>query len=133
LKEDKVGSLLNYFHNQISVNPSFFFRVQMDIEDQITNLLWDEAKMILDHSLFGDVVFFDATYKMINKEYRPFGSSFGLNHHYQQAILGLLCYMMKLVTHLHGYSKLFLSVCLVKSQIKFLVDKIQQWQKQYLW
>ncbi|KAK9283939.1 hypothetical protein L1049_012196 [Liquidambar formosana] len=33
LKYGEAGSLLNYFHNQLLENPSFFFKVQTDIED----------------------------------------------------------------------------------------------------
>ena len=67
LKQGEAGSLLNFFLSQVSENPSFFFRVQMDVEDQITNIFWADAKMILDYGIFGDVVFFDTTYRT-NKE-----------------------------------------------------------------
>lgn len=87
LKQGEAGSLLDYFHNQISESPSSFFRVQMDVEDQITNIFWADAKMILDYGLFGDVVFFDTTYRTNNK-YRPFGAFVGLNNHYQQVVFG---------------------------------------------
>jgi zinc finger SWIM domain-containing protein 3 len=39
----------------------------MDVEDQVTNIFWADAKMILDYGIFGDVVFFDTTYRT-NKE-----------------------------------------------------------------
>jgi zinc finger SWIM domain-containing protein 3 len=87
LKQGEAGSLLNFFLSQVSENPSFFFRVQMDVEDQITNIFWADAKMILDYGIFGDVVFFDTTYRT-NKECRPFGAFVGLNHHYQQVVFG---------------------------------------------
>ncbi|KAK9282735.1 hypothetical protein L1049_010955 [Liquidambar formosana] len=87
LKYGEAGSLLNYFHNQLLENPSFFFKVQTDIEDQITNIFWADAKMVLDYGCFGDVLFFDTTYRT-NKECRPFGAFVGLNHHYQQVVFG---------------------------------------------
>lgn len=87
LKYGEVGSLLNYLHNQLLENPSFFFKVQTDVEDQITNIFWADAKMVLDYSCFGDVLFFDTTYGT-NKECRPFGAFIGLNHHYQQVVFG---------------------------------------------
>ena len=34
----------------------------MDVEDQITNIFYIDAKMILDYGIYGDVVFFDTTY-----------------------------------------------------------------------
>ena len=33
LKQGEVGGLLNYFLSQVSENPSFFFLVQLDVED----------------------------------------------------------------------------------------------------
>ncbi|XP_050257532.1 protein FAR1-RELATED SEQUENCE 5-like [Quercus robur] len=81
LQQGEVGGLLNYFLSQVSENPSFFFRVQLDVEDQITNIFWADAKMIFDYGIYGDVVFFDTTYRT-NKECRPFGAFVGVNHHY---------------------------------------------------
>ncbi|KAK3228458.1 hypothetical protein Dsin_000339 [Dipteronia sinensis] len=51
----EAGSLLKYFHKQILENPSFFHVKQLDNEEQITNILWDDAKMILDYGQFGDM------------------------------------------------------------------------------
>ena len=37
-------------------------RSQMDIDEQITNVFWCDANMILDYGYFGDVVSLDTTY-----------------------------------------------------------------------
>ncbi|XP_030936182.1 protein FAR1-RELATED SEQUENCE 5-like [Quercus lobata] len=87
LQQGEVGGLLNYFLSQVSENPSFFFRVQLDVEDQITNIFWADAKMIFDYGIYGDVVFFDTTYRT-NKECRPFGAFVGVNHQYQLVVFG---------------------------------------------
>ena len=87
LQQGEVGGLLNYFLGQVSENPSFFFRVQLDVEDQITNIFWADAKMIFDYGIYGDVVFFDTTYRT-NKECRPFGAFVGVNHQYQLVVFG---------------------------------------------
>ena len=87
LQQGEVGGLLNYFLSQVSENPSFFFRVQLDVEDQITHIFWADAKMIFDYGIYGDVVFFDTTYQT-NKEGRYFGAFVGVNHHYQLVIFG---------------------------------------------
>ncbi|KAK2635528.1 hypothetical protein Ddye_030320 [Dipteronia dyeriana] len=49
-------------------------------EEQIINIFWTDARMIMDYGHFGDVVSFDTTYKT-NKENRSFGVFVGLNHH----------------------------------------------------
>jgi zinc finger SWIM domain-containing protein 3 len=34
----------------------------MDIEEQIANIFWVDAKMLTDYAYFGDVVSFDTTF-----------------------------------------------------------------------
>ncbi|XP_028068490.1 protein FAR1-RELATED SEQUENCE 5-like [Camellia sinensis] len=60
---------------------------QLDNEEQITNMFWADAQMIMDYAQFGDVVTFDTTYKL-NKEHRPFASFVGFNHHRETVIFG---------------------------------------------
>lgn len=57
-----MGALVTYF-KQESENPSFFYDFQMDVEEQITNIFWEDAEMINDYGYFGDIVIFYATYK----------------------------------------------------------------------
>ncbi|XP_028074026.1 protein FAR1-RELATED SEQUENCE 5-like [Camellia sinensis] len=81
LKYGKAGSVLHYFRKKTVENSSFFFyAVQLDCDEQISNIFWADAQMIMDYALFGDVVTFDTTYKL-NNEHRPFGSFVGFNHH----------------------------------------------------
>ncbi|XP_027172238.1 protein FAR1-RELATED SEQUENCE 5-like [Coffea eugenioides] len=85
LKYGEAGSMLNYFQEQTLENPSFFHAVQLDCEEQITNIFWADAGMLIDYKFFGDVVTFDTTYKT-NKEYRPLGVFVGFNQHRQIVI-----------------------------------------------
>ncbi|XP_028067289.1 protein FAR1-RELATED SEQUENCE 5-like [Camellia sinensis] len=59
----------------------------MDNEEQITNIFWADAQMIMDYGQFGDVVTFDTTYKL-NSAHRPFASFVGFNHHRETVIFG---------------------------------------------
>nr|XP_011468393.1 PREDICTED: protein FAR1-RELATED SEQUENCE 5-like [Fragaria vesca subsp. vesca] len=68
-------------------NPSFFHAIQLDSEEQITNVFWADAKMILDYGQFGDVVSFDTTYRT-NKDNCPLGVFVGFNHHREVIIFG---------------------------------------------
>ena len=68
----QAGSMLKYFQDKISENPSFHYALQLDVEEHITNIFQADAKMIIDYAHFGDVVTFDTTFGT-NKEYRPFG------------------------------------------------------------
>jgi len=73
-----VGSMLKYFQDKMSENPSFHYAVQLDAEEHITNIFWANAKMLIDYAHFGDVVTFDTTFGT-NKEYMPFGAFVGFN------------------------------------------------------
>ncbi|XP_028077049.1 protein FAR1-RELATED SEQUENCE 5-like [Camellia sinensis] len=83
----EVGNVLQYFKEKSLQNPSFFYAFQLDNEEQITNMFWDDSQMIMDYAQFGDVVTFDTTYKL-NKEHRPFSSFVGFNHHRETVIFG---------------------------------------------
>ncbi|XP_042508153.1 protein FAR1-RELATED SEQUENCE 5-like [Macadamia integrifolia] len=87
LSYGEAGSLLMYFENQTRKNPSFTYALQLDSEEQITNIFWADPKMLIDYAHFGDVVSFDTTF-CTNKEYRPFGVFTGFNHHRGICIFG---------------------------------------------
>ncbi|XP_028093885.1 protein FAR1-RELATED SEQUENCE 5-like [Camellia sinensis] len=84
----EAGSILQYFREKTLENPSFFYSVQLDSEEQITNIFWADAQMIMDYGQFGDVVTFDTTYKL-NSAHRPFASFVGFNHHRETVIFGV--------------------------------------------
>ena len=79
LKHGEAGSLLQYFQNKVVENPSFKYVFQFDSEDQITNIFWADAKMIIDYAHFGDVVSFDTNFGT-NRDTHPFGVFVGSNH-----------------------------------------------------
>ena len=83
----QAGSMLKYFQDKISENPSFHYALQLDVEEHITNIFWADAKMIIDYAHFGDVVTFDTTFGT-NKEYRPFGVFVGFNQFRETVIFG---------------------------------------------
>ncbi|XP_028080652.1 protein FAR1-RELATED SEQUENCE 5-like [Camellia sinensis] len=60
---------------------------ELDTEEQITNIFWADATMIIDYGQFGDVVTFDTTYK-INRESRPFVIFVGFNNHRETIVFG---------------------------------------------
>ena len=83
----QAGSMLMYFQEKITENPSFQYALQMDREEQIANIFWVDAKMITDYAYFGDVVSFDTTFGT-NKESRPFGVFVGFNHFRETVVFG---------------------------------------------
>ncbi|XP_062014022.1 protein FAR1-RELATED SEQUENCE 5-like [Rosa rugosa] len=88
LEYGEAGYIMKYFSDQTLENPSFYHAMQLDSEEQITNLFWADAKMIIDYGQFGDVVSFDTTYK-VNKSNRPLAVFVGFNHHRETIIFGV--------------------------------------------
>jgi hypothetical protein len=84
----QAGSMLKYFQDKIVENPSFQYVLQMDCEEQIGNIFWADAKIIVDYAHFGDVITFDTTLGT-NKESRPFGVFVGFNHFRETVIFGV--------------------------------------------
>jgi len=58
----EAGSILKYFLHQLHDNHSFHYTIQLNFEEKITNIFWAVARMIIDYTLFGDVITFDTTY-----------------------------------------------------------------------
>ncbi|XP_047979428.1 protein FAR1-RELATED SEQUENCE 5-like [Salvia hispanica] len=83
----EVGCLMRYFQDQLSKNPSFYHANQMDMEEQITNVFWADARMLIDYEYFGDVVSLDTTY-CTNRDNRPLAVFSGFNHHRKAVIFG---------------------------------------------
>ncbi|XP_073025218.1 protein FAR1-RELATED SEQUENCE 5-like [Primulina eburnea] len=83
----EVGCLMRYFQQQLSKNPSFYHANQMDVEEQITNVFWYDARMLIDYEYFGDVVSLDTTY-CTNRAYQPLAIFSGFNHHRGAVIFG---------------------------------------------
>ncbi|XP_058217233.1 protein FAR1-RELATED SEQUENCE 5-like [Rhododendron vialii] len=87
LKYGESGALLGYFRNQSAQNPYFYYAVQLDVDEKITNIFWADHEMITDYGLFGDAVSFDTTFRT-NKECRPFALFTGFNHFRMTTIFG---------------------------------------------
>ncbi|XP_047337223.1 protein FAR1-RELATED SEQUENCE 5-like [Impatiens glandulifera] len=82
------GGVLEYLQKQQLQDPNFFYAIQLDEDDLITNIYWSDAKMRADYGHFGDVICFDTTYRK-NNEGRPIALFVGVNHHKQSIIFGV--------------------------------------------
>ncbi|XP_022738509.1 LOW QUALITY PROTEIN: protein FAR1-RELATED SEQUENCE 7-like [Durio zibethinus] len=85
MEEGEAGRLLHYFQRQHFENPSFFYAIQLDMNDKVSNIFWADDNMVVDYNYFGDVVLFDTRCRT-NKDYKPFVQFIGLNHHNQVVI-----------------------------------------------
>lgn len=82
-----VQSLLNYFRRKKCEDPSFFYAVQVNQLNQATNFFWRDGRLKLDYDCFGDVVSFDATFRL-NKYNLICAPFVGVNHHWKNVLFG---------------------------------------------
>ncbi|XP_042396303.1 protein FAR1-RELATED SEQUENCE 5-like isoform X1 [Zingiber officinale] len=82
-----AGATLEYLQKMQEDNPSFYYAIKVDKDDDLSNFFWADAKSMMDFCYFGDVVFFDTTYKILGYG-RPFVLFTGVNHHHQTIIFG---------------------------------------------
>lgn len=83
----EVVCILMNFCQQALDNPSFQHEEQIDDQQEISNIFWADAQMVIDYVQFGDVVIFDTTHGT-NKDHRPFNVFVGLNHFRETVIFG---------------------------------------------
>jgi zinc finger SWIM domain-containing protein 3 len=87
LVNGEAGYLMQYFRKMALDSPSFYHAYQMDVEDQITNVFWADARMLFDYGYFGDVISLDSTY-CTNSSHRPLAVFSGFNHHRKAVVFG---------------------------------------------
>ncbi|KAL3629131.1 hypothetical protein CASFOL_026353 [Castilleja foliolosa] len=87
LNRDEAEIVHNYFRCKKLKDPSFVYCVQLDVDEEMSNLFWADEKMLSDYVYFGDVICFDTTY-LKNKDYRPLVLLFGINNHKQILVFG---------------------------------------------
>jgi len=61
VNEGDTGGVLEYMEKKSSEDVNFFYSIQVDEDDLITNIFWTDSKMIADYEVFGDVLCFDTT------------------------------------------------------------------------
>ncbi|XP_027169197.1 protein FAR-RED IMPAIRED RESPONSE 1-like [Coffea eugenioides] len=87
MMQGDTGGVLEYLQRMQLEDPNFYYAIQVDEDDLITNIFWADAKMRTDFTHFGDVVCFDTTYRK-HKDGRPIALFVGVNHHKQTIVFG---------------------------------------------
>lgn len=85
--EGDAQGLLEYFKKTQAANSSFFYAMQVDSRNCMTNIFWADFKARMAYNYFGDAVTFDTSYKK-NKLMPPFAAFTGMNHHGQSVSFG---------------------------------------------
>lgn len=79
--------LLDYLRSKQAENPSFFYAVQGDEDQCMSNIFWADPKARTNYTYFGDTVTFDTTYRS-NRYRLPFAPFTGVNNHGQPVLFG---------------------------------------------
>ena len=78
---------MNHFKSKHVEDPMFFYTVQVDQENRMTNFLWRDGRSRVDYDCFGDVVVFDTTY--CTNKYNLICTPFvGVNHSWKNVMFG---------------------------------------------
>lgn len=80
-------TLLNHFKSMQVQDPMFFYTIQVDEENRMTNFFWRDGSSKLDYDCFGDVVTFDTRYRS-NKYNMVCAPFVGVNHHRKNVFFG---------------------------------------------
>ncbi|CAL9188980.1 protein FAR1-RELATED SEQUENCE 5-like [Musa acuminata AAA Group] len=83
----EAEGLLEYLKKMQAENPAFFYAIQVDNNNCMTNVFWADAKARMAYQYFGDAVTFDTTYKK-TKYMMPFATFRGVNNHLQSVTFG---------------------------------------------
>ncbi|KAF8405607.1 hypothetical protein HHK36_010514 [Tetracentron sinense] len=79
--------LLDYLKQMHAENHAFFYAVQGDEDQCMSNIFWADPKARMNYTYFGDTVTFDTTYRS-NRYRLPFAPFTGVNHHGQPTLFG---------------------------------------------
>ncbi|XP_019157601.1 PREDICTED: protein FAR1-RELATED SEQUENCE 3-like isoform X2 [Ipomoea nil] len=80
-------NLLDYFKKMQAENPGFYYAIQLDEDNRMTNVFWADARSRVAYSHFGDAVIFDTMYRP-NQFQVPIAPFTGVNHHGQMVSFG---------------------------------------------
>ncbi|XP_043724136.1 protein FAR1-RELATED SEQUENCE 3-like [Telopea speciosissima] len=82
-----ASNLLEYLKRMQAENPGFYYAIQLDDDNRMSNVFWADARSRTAYSHFGDAVTFDTMYRP--NQYRvPFAPFTGVNHHGQMVLFG---------------------------------------------
>lgn len=87
LGPEDAQNLLEYFKKLQIENPSFYYSVQTESNNCMTNIFWADSKARMAYYHFGDAVRFDTTYRN-DKDLIPIVMFTGVNHHLQPVVFG---------------------------------------------
>ncbi|WJZ99619.1 hypothetical protein VitviT2T_018045 [Vitis vinifera] len=87
LRDGDTEGALAYLCGKSEMDPSFYYKYNVDEDNRLANLFWADSTSKLDYSCFGDMLAFDTTYQT-NAYKKPLVILVGINHHHQTIVFG---------------------------------------------
>ncbi|KAJ0985812.1 hypothetical protein J5N97_004168 [Dioscorea zingiberensis] len=87
LESGDAQNLFEFLKAKQLEDPSFFYAIQLDEMDRMTNFFWADSPSVVSYSYFGDAVSLDTSYR-VNKSEIPLALFTGVNHHKQICVFG---------------------------------------------
>nr|CAN69010.1 hypothetical protein VITISV_015952 [Vitis vinifera] len=87
LRDGDAKGALAYLCGKSEMDPSFYYKYNVDEDNHLANLFWADSTSKLDYSCFGDVLAFDTTYRT-NAYKKPLVILVDINHHHQTIVFG---------------------------------------------
>ncbi|KAJ3675216.1 hypothetical protein LUZ60_004258 [Juncus effusus] len=87
MRDGELGEIMKYFQEKQIMDPGFYYSLQLDPFDRVTNVFWNDSKSKFDFEIFGDLICFDTTYRY-SENVRPLVLFLGLNNHKQIILFG---------------------------------------------
>lgn len=85
--ESDTSTMLEFLWKNHTKDPQFFYAILIDKDSRAINFLWIDGRSQSQYQHFGDVLYFDTTYKknLYKMSFAPFT---GVNHHLQSIQFG---------------------------------------------
>ena len=87
LRDGDAEGALSYLCGNSEMDPSFYYKYNVDEDNRLANLFWADSTSKLDYSCFGNVLAFDTTYRT-NAYKKSLVILVGINHHHQTIVFG---------------------------------------------
>ncbi|KAL1208835.1 Protein FAR1-RELATED SEQUENCE 3 [Cardamine amara subsp. amara] len=115
-------NLLEYFKRMQAENPGFFYAIQLDEDNQMTNVFWADSRSRIAYTHFGDTVTVDTRYRC-NQFRVPFAPFTGVNHHGQTILFGCALILDESDTSFIWLFKTFLTAMRDQPPVSLVTDQ----------
>ena len=120
--EGGAQGLLEYLRKAQAADSGFFYAMQVDSRNCITNVFWANIRARLAYNCFGDVITFDTSYKK-NEKMLPFATFTGVNHHGQLVNFGCALILDKTQSSFAWLFETWLSAMSGRQPLSFTTDQ----------